>query len=100
MTITAVQPSAFANTLAPGSSGAPVFNEKGNILGLIWTSGDWTEADLSDGWAEAWITPVSAWISILENNDENNNEIRCVIKMVCSNLPHTASNLFPHRFTR
>jgi hypothetical protein len=88
MTITAVQPAENAHTLAPGSSGGPAFNREGAVVGLVWTSGDWTEADLSDGWAEAWITPARTWMHFLKENVENNGEIRLVLETICENQVH------------
>ena len=84
-TITAIQPSEKAHTLAPGSSGGPAFNEDGALVGVLGTSGDWTDADLSDGWAEAWITPASAWVPRLEADQETDREIRRVLQRICSN---------------
>lgn len=61
MTIITTLSADQAGRVAPGSSGAPVFNTQDELVGLVWTG-----RESGDGSAEVWITPVSAWLDRLQ----------------------------------
>jgi hypothetical protein len=44
-----------------GSSGGAVLNERGELVGLVWAT-----HDLPDGSREVWVTPVSAWLPLIQ----------------------------------
>ena len=83
MTVTAIHPAEEADRVGPGSSGGPVFNDAGELIGLIWTGADWTEEDLADGIAEVWITPVSAWLPRLQAAAASNRDLQAVLDATC-----------------
>ena len=60
---TLVQPGQ-EDLIESGSSGGAVANEAGELVGLLWT-----RYDLPDGSREVLVTPVSAWLPLLENAD-------------------------------
>jgi hypothetical protein len=47
-----------------GSSGGAVLNEKGQLVGLLWS-----RYDLPDGSREVLVSPVSGWLPLLESAD-------------------------------
>lgn len=49
--------------IGPGSSGGPVFNKSGHLVGLVWTGND-----LSDGTREVWVTPTTGWLQPIKNS--------------------------------
>jgi hypothetical protein len=83
MTIIAKLSIKDADRVQAGSSGGPVFNESAEIIGLVWSLGDWTVVDLADGEVDVWITPVSAWLPYLEAAVEDNEELQVVLDAVC-----------------
>lgn len=58
MTIIASLSQDQAGLVGPGSSGAPVTNAQGEMVGLVWTG----RAN-ENGTTEVWITPASSWLS-------------------------------------
>ena len=58
MTIIATLSADQVTLVGPGSSGGPVLNDDGELVGLVWTG-----RDAAGGSKEIWITPVSAWLS-------------------------------------
>lgn len=61
-----------------GSSGGPVVNGEGELVGLIWTG-----QDLPDGTGEAWMTPVSAWIPLLQGSAIPSQDRQSILEMIC-----------------
>ncbi|PYQ62095.1 MAG: hypothetical protein DMF53_13835, partial [Acidobacteria bacterium] len=61
MTIIATLSAEQAKLVGKGSSGGPVLNDKGELVGLAWTG-----RESGEGSSEVWITPVSAWLSRLQ----------------------------------
>jgi hypothetical protein len=60
MTIVTTLSADQAGRVAHGSSGGPVLNSRGELVGLVWTG-----RGFGTGSAEVWVTPVSAWLSRL-----------------------------------
>ncbi len=61
-----------------GSSGGAVTNEAGELVGLLWT-----RYDLPDGSREVLVTPVSAWLPLLENADIAPKYKEYIFEQVC-----------------
>lgn len=58
MTVIATLSADQAALVGKGSSGGPVLNDDGELVGLVWTG-----RVVGGGAKEIWITPVSAWLS-------------------------------------
>jgi S1-C subfamily serine protease len=65
--------------VAPGSSGGPVLNKRGELVGLVWGRNL-----LENGDVEAWITPVSAWPDQLKKTDISDNDRQAILGMFCN----------------
>ncbi|MBE9125913.1 MULTISPECIES: S1 family peptidase [unclassified Coleofasciculus] len=85
MSIIATLPADQSNSVGPGSSGGPVFNQRGELVGLVWTG-----QYLDDGTMEVWITPTSSWLPLLEQEKVPDEDLRQVVEAPCpaiSNSP-------------
>lgn len=78
MSIAATLPAAEAGRVGPGSSGAPVLNGRGELIGLVWTG-----QPLPDGSTEVLITPVSAWLTKLSSSDVPKDVLAAVLAARC-----------------
>lgn len=61
-----------------GSSGGAVTNQNGELVGLIWS-----RYDLPGGEREVLVTPVSAWLPILENAEIAPKYKEYILNQVC-----------------
>lgn len=77
MSIVATLSAEQAALVGPGSSGGPVLNSDGELVGLVWTG-----RALEDGSKEVLITPVSAWLPRLPED-----VLKVVLDARCD-LPH------------
>ncbi|NEP57278.1 MAG: trypsin-like peptidase domain-containing protein [Symploca sp. SIO2G7] len=78
MSIVATIPAEEAGKVGPGSSGGPVFNEQGNLVGLVWTG-----QGLADGSQEVWFTPTLSWLPLLEQAKIPDDDLRKVLDTPC-----------------
>jgi hypothetical protein len=74
---TVVQPGQ-ENLINSGSSGGAVTNEAGELVGLLWT-----RYDLPDDSMEVLVTPVSAWLPLLEKADIAPKYKEYIFEQVC-----------------
>jgi hypothetical protein len=79
MTIVTTLSADQAGRVGPGSSGAPVLNSDGELVGLVWTG-----RESGNGSAEVWITPVSAWLSRLQAAEIPKDVWRTILDARCS----------------
>lgn len=79
MTIIATLSSGQATLVGPGSSGGPVLNDDGELVGLVWTG-----RELDDGSAEVWITPVSAWLGQLQAEEIQGDALQVILDARCT----------------
>lgn len=82
ITIIAMLSDDQANRVGPGSSGAPVFNRQGELVGLVWTGRDFN----LDGPAEVWVTPVSSWLKELQAADIPKDVLQVILDARCAPL--------------
>jgi hypothetical protein len=80
MTIIAMISADQANRVGPGSSGAPVLNRQGELVGLVWTGRDFN----LDGPAEVWVTPVSSWLKELQAADLPKDVLQVILDARCA----------------
>lgn len=78
MSVVATLPASEAGRVGPGSSGAPVLNDKGELVGLVWTG-----QPLPDGSTEVLITPVSAWLTKLSSSNIAKDVLADVLAAQC-----------------
>lgn len=78
MSIVAILPQGEADAVGPGSSGGPVFNRQGRLVGLVWTG-----QDLPDGTKEVWITPTSVWLPQLQQAGIPDENLGTVLNASC-----------------
>ncbi|NET58471.1 MAG: trypsin-like peptidase domain-containing protein [Symploca sp. SIO2E6] len=78
MSIIATIPAEQADTVGPGSSGGPVFNEQGHLVGLVWTG-----QELADGSKEVWFTPTLSWLPLLEQAKIPDDDLRKILDTPC-----------------
>ena len=78
MSIVATIPAEEADKVGPGSSGGPVFNEQGNLVGLVWTG-----QGLEDGRQEVWFTPTFSWLPLLQKAKIPDDDLRKVLDTPC-----------------
>ena len=78
MSIIATLPPGEGESVGPGSSGGPVFNQEGKLVGLVWTG-----QDLPDGTKEVWITPASVWLPQLQQAKLPDNDLNKVLTQSC-----------------
>jgi hypothetical protein len=78
MSIIATLSAEQANLVGPGSSGGPVLNSKGELVGLVWTG-----RELADGSTEILITPASAWLRRLQSADMPEDALQVVFDARC-----------------
>ena len=64
--------------IEPGSSGGAVTDKDGELVGLLWA-----RYNLPDGSKEVLITPVSAWLPLLESTDIAPKYKRYILGQVC-----------------
>ncbi len=74
----AVQPG-HEDRIDTGSSGGAVTNQAGELVGLLWA-----RYDLPDGSKEVLITPVSAWLPLLENAEIAPKYKEYILGQVCT----------------
>ncbi|NEP13377.1 MAG: trypsin-like peptidase domain-containing protein [Symploca sp. SIO2C1] len=67
-----------ADTVGPGSSGGPVFNKQGNLVGLVWTG-----QGLEDGRKEVWFTPTLSWLPLLQEAKIPDDDLRKILDAPC-----------------
>jgi|GEM_PF-2259731 len=79
MSIVATIPAEQADRVGPGSSGGPVFNEQGNLVGLVWTG-----QGLEDGRKEVWFTPTLSWLPLLQQAKIPDDDLRKILNSPCS----------------
>lgn len=79
MTIVTTISADQANLVGHGSSGGPVLNDDGELVGLVWTG-----HRLEDGSAEVWITPVSAWLSQLQAAEIPKDDLQAILDAKCT----------------
>ena len=79
MTIIATLSADQATLVGPGSSGGPVLNADGELVGLVWTG-----RELDDGSEEVWITPVSAWLSQLQAAEMQRDDLQAIQGTKCT----------------
>lgn len=78
MSIVATVAPGQGDLVGPGSSGGPVFNRDGRLVGLVWTG-----QDLPDGTKEVWITPTSVWLPKLEQARIPDEDLDKVLDASC-----------------
>lgn len=78
MTVIATLPPGKNNLVGPGSSGGPVFNQDGKLVGLVWTG-----VDLPNGTKEVWITPTSVWLPQLQKAQIPDRDLEDVLNTAC-----------------
>ena len=78
MTIIATLSADQAALAGPGSSGGPVLNEDGELVGLVWTG-----RVSGRGFEEVWITPVSSWLSQLREAEIPEDALQVLLKARC-----------------
>lgn len=79
MTIIATLSADQAALVGPGSSGGPVLNEDGELVGLVWTG-----RGLGNGTAEVWITPVSSWLRQLQETEIPEDVLQVILEARCT----------------
>lgn len=79
MTIIATLSADQSTFVGPGSSGGPVLNEDGELVGLVWTG-----RGLGHSSAEAWITPVSSWLRRLEKAEIPEDVLQVILGARCT----------------
>ena len=78
MTIIATLSADQAALVGPGSSGGPVLNEDGELVGLVWTG-----RGSGHGSAEVWITPVSSWLRKLQEAEIPEDVLQVILNARC-----------------
>lgn len=79
MAITATLSADQATLVGPGSSGGPVLNEDGELVGLVWAG-----HELGHGSVEVWITPVSSWLRQLEKAEIPGDVLQVILDARCT----------------
>jgi hypothetical protein len=79
MTIIATLSADQAALVGPGSSGGPVLNEEGELVGLVWTG-----RGLGTGSAEVWITPVSSWLRQVQETNIPKDVLQVILDARCT----------------
>lgn len=79
MTIVATLSVDQATLVGPGSSGGPVLNENGELVGLVWTG-----RGFGGDSAEVWITPVSSWLRQLQEAEISEDILQLILDARCT----------------
>ncbi len=79
MTIVATLSADQATLVGPGSSGGPVLNENGELVGLVWTG-----RGFGGDSAEVWITPVSSWLRQLQEAEISEDILQLILDARCT----------------
>jgi S1-C subfamily serine protease len=78
MSIVGILSAEQADLIGPGSSGGPVLNSDGDLVGLVWTG-----RGLADGSKEVLITPVSAWLPRLRMSEVAEEVLKIFLDAGC-----------------
>jgi hypothetical protein len=78
MTILTTLSADQAKLVGHGSSGGPVLNGRGELVGLVWTG-----RELADGSKEVWVTPVSAWLRELHAPEIPKEDLQVLLDARC-----------------
>jgi S1-C subfamily serine protease len=79
MTIVARLSRDQTDLVGPGSSGSPVVDARGRLVGLVWTG-----RAVGDGSTEVWITPATSWIPRLRKADIPQETLQALLDAQCS----------------
>jgi hypothetical protein len=85
MTIIATPSAGQTALVGPGSSGGPVLNEDGELVGLVWTG-----RGSGHGSTEVWITPASSWLRQLEEAEIPEDVLQVILDARCTSLGATS----------
>ena len=66
-------------SVGPGSSGGAVLDERGNLVGLVWTGEFLPDGSLS----EIWITPVMSWFRDIEEAGLPEDDLQAILGLRC-----------------
>jgi S1-C subfamily serine protease len=83
MTVIATLSADQATLVGPGSSGGPVLNGDGGVVGLVWTG-----RKLEDGSGEVWITPVSSWLRRIQEAELPKDVLGVILGTRCTYNGH------------
>lgn len=78
MTIITTLSADQARRVEKGSSGGPVLNRQGDLVGLVWTG-----RTFGGGTAEVWVTPASSWLKELQAADLPKDVLQVLLDARC-----------------
>jgi hypothetical protein len=73
------QPLTDANTVTYGSSGSPVYNAHGHIVGIIWTG-----ENPGRGGSPVWLSPASVWLPVLREAEIEHAGLERILSQGCA----------------